>query len=90
MKDAIANHSAIQGFPKSRLPEFTKEEIVLIKNSADFLVINYYTIVTISKFKNLDIKKTVSFDADVGARHYFTVPDTSVVGYENQCTIPYV
>ncbi|XP_008547080.1 myrosinase 1 [Microplitis demolitor] len=89
MKDAIANHSAIQGFPKSRLPEFTKEEIVLIKNSADFLVINYYTIVTISKFKNLDIKKTVSFDADVGARHYFTVPDTSVVGYENQCTIPY-
>ncbi|XP_044728621.1 myrosinase 1-like [Chrysoperla carnea] len=43
VKENVAMVSQLQGLKKSRLPEFTKEEIEYIKGSADFLGINYYT-----------------------------------------------
>ncbi|XP_044733580.1 myrosinase 1-like [Chrysoperla carnea] len=43
VKENIAMISKLQGLKKSRLPQFTKEEIEYIKGSADFLGINYYT-----------------------------------------------
>lgn len=43
MKKIIANRSKIQGFSRSRLPEFTEEEKEYIKNTYDFIGVNCYT-----------------------------------------------
>ena len=43
MKDKIDAKSKAQGYPSSRLPMFTEEESELIRNSSDFLGINFYT-----------------------------------------------
>ncbi|XP_059055795.1 lactase/phlorizin hydrolase-like [Achroia grisella] len=39
----MAEISKTQGFPRSRLPSFTKEEIKLIKGTYDFYAMNQYT-----------------------------------------------
>ncbi|KAJ2953850.1 hypothetical protein O0L34_g1481 [Tuta absoluta] len=43
MKEKIAAKSAKQGYPRSRLPAFSPEDVNLVKGSADFLGINHYT-----------------------------------------------
>ena len=49
MIDRIAAMSRQQGYTKSRLPTFTKEEIDRIKGTADFFGINSYTSVLVRK-----------------------------------------
>ena len=43
IKFQIDTKSELQGFPESRLPEFTAEESAEILGSYDFLGINFYT-----------------------------------------------
>lgn len=43
MIDRIEAHSKQQGFPRSRLPTFTQEEIDRIRGTSDFFGINSYT-----------------------------------------------
>ncbi|XP_025830262.1 myrosinase 1-like [Agrilus planipennis] len=56
MKEYIAKRSTLQGYKRSRLPEFTQEEIDSIKGTSDFLGLNHYTsyFVTDAKINNLD------------------------------------
>ncbi|XP_044733285.1 myrosinase 1-like [Chrysoperla carnea] len=48
VKERVANLSKLQSFTKSRLPEFTEEDINEIRDTADFLGINHYTTSLIS------------------------------------------
>ncbi|XP_025830269.1 myrosinase 1-like isoform X1 [Agrilus planipennis] len=43
MKEYIGNRSVAQGYSKSRLPQFTSDEIEFIKGTFDFLGMNHYT-----------------------------------------------
>ena len=43
MRQKINEKSSAQGFPESRLPEFSLEESAMIAGSSDFLGINFYT-----------------------------------------------
>ncbi|XP_077295396.1 myrosinase 1-like [Arctopsyche grandis] len=43
MKDRVARNSLAQGYRRSRLPEFTPEEIAYIKGTCDFFGLNHYT-----------------------------------------------
>lgn len=42
MKEKIAAKSAAQGFPRSRLIEFTPEEVDYIKGTSDMFGLNHY------------------------------------------------
>ncbi|KAM3938178.1 cytosolic beta-glucosidase-like [Leptodactylus fuscus] len=65
MKSEISRKSKEEGLVTSRLPEFTDEEKSLIKGTADFFCLNYYTS---RKVKPLSIKSSgPSFDSDMGA-----------------------
>lgn len=64
MKDRVANISKTQNFKKSRLPDFTRDEIKMIQGSADFFGINHYSTLLASYFP-LPKNVTVSFDNDV-------------------------
>ncbi|XP_044744461.1 myrosinase 1-like [Coccinella septempunctata] len=48
MIEKIGELSRREGFPKSRLPEFTQDEIKIINGSFDFLGLNHYTTVLCS------------------------------------------
>ncbi|KAH9634918.1 hypothetical protein HF086_017217 [Spodoptera exigua] len=65
----VAEKSALQGFPRSRLPEFTEEEKAFVKGASDFFGVNHYTTMKVSATKN---------------KAYFTAPsmmDDLDVGY---------
>ncbi|XP_026729102.1 myrosinase 1-like isoform X1 [Trichoplusia ni] len=64
----IAEKSAEQGYPRSRLPELTKAEIDLIKGTSDFYGFNHYS----SKFFTTETYKRgmfpiPSYSDDIGA-----------------------
>ncbi|KAF2887322.1 hypothetical protein ILUMI_18851, partial [Ignelater luminosus] len=48
MNKFVAERSKKEGFKKSRLPVFTKEEVAYIKGTYDFFGLNHYTSFTIS------------------------------------------
>ncbi|RZC38233.1 Glyco hydro 1 domain containing protein, partial [Asbolus verrucosus] len=71
MIDRIVDRSLKEGFLKSRLPEFTPEEIAYIKGTHDFLAVNSYT-------TNL-----VKWCEDYGIGYPSWDADTSVTKYQN-------
>ncbi|XP_045486377.1 myrosinase 1 isoform X3 [Pieris rapae] len=71
LKDRIAAKSAAQGFSESRLPEFTPEEVELIKGSSDFFGLNHYTSALV--YRNNSVKgfyPSPSYEDDIGVITY--------------------
>ncbi|XP_018320182.1 myrosinase 1-like [Agrilus planipennis] len=69
MKDYIGNQSSAQGLSKSRLPQFTSDEIEYIKGTSDFFGLNHYTsrLTRNSPASN----NSVSFDNDLQTEQWF-------------------
>ncbi|GJQ82457.1 hypothetical protein Trydic_g11868 [Trypoxylus dichotomus] len=67
MTSRIAAKSVAENFPRTRLPAFTAEEIDMIRGSADFLGLNYYTTSYCSAtFDNTEVP-VPSLTNDIGA-----------------------
>lgn len=71
MKQKIATKSAAQGFFRSRLPEFTEEELKMVKGSSDFFGLNHYS--TYIAYRNESVngyyESTLYYD-DIEVRTY--------------------
>ncbi|CAK1544189.1 unnamed protein product [Leptosia nina] len=71
MKDYISAKSAAQGFYRSRLPQFTAEEVALIKGSSDFFGLNHYTTSLVYRNESLDgLYSSPSYYDDMNAGQY--------------------
>ncbi|XP_065075628.1 myrosinase 1-like [Ochlerotatus camptorhynchus] len=68
MIDRVAALSKQQGYSKSRLPAFTREEVDMIRGTADFFGINSYTSVLVRKNDRNNTAKfpVPSFNHDMG------------------------
>ncbi|XP_077302569.1 myrosinase 1-like [Arctopsyche grandis] len=65
MRDRIANKSLAQGYPRSRLPEFTPEEIAYIKGTFDFFGVNHYSTNLIKMLETTSIAPDFFLDMGV-------------------------
>ncbi|XP_041969210.1 myrosinase 1-like [Aricia agestis] len=71
MKKRIAENSEKQGFFRSRLPEFTADEIELVRGSSDFLGINHYTTLIAYRNESVDgVYDSPSYRHDMGVIGY--------------------
>ncbi|XP_023948571.2 myrosinase 1-like [Bicyclus anynana] len=70
MKKRIAARSAEQGFPRSRLPEFSPEEIELVKGTSDFFGLNHYTTNQIYRNASVPQFNVPSIEDDLGVGSY--------------------
>nr|CAH7737833.1 unnamed protein product [Callosobruchus chinensis] len=68
-KQRIAYRSQEEGYPKSRMPDLTPEEVELVKGSFDFLGLNIYTTVLVEDIEEADFTVTSDMN-DMKARLY--------------------
>lgn len=72
MKERVAAKSLDQGYPRSRLPEFTDDEIVYIRGTSDFFGLNHYT---------TSIAKMPTNQAEIRAPSFWD--DINVISYQD-------
>jgi len=65
MKEHVARHSAMEGRPVSRLPEFTLDEKIRNLGTYDFLGINHYSTALVRNFDRGNSWPSWEFDRDV-------------------------
>ncbi|GBP55851.1 Myrosinase 1 [Eumeta japonica] len=71
MREKIAAKSAEQGFPRSRLPQFTQEEINYVRGTSDFFGLNHYSSVIVYRNESVKgIHPVPSFYDDVDLASY--------------------
>ncbi|KAM3966826.1 myrosinase 1-like [Aphomia sociella] len=68
LAERVAQKSAEQGYPWSRMPEFTEEEKAYVRGAYDFFGVNHYTgyLVSATEYKNDNVVPSLYDDADVG------------------------
>lgn len=84
VKSQVASMSKKQGYPSSRLPEFTEEEKRMIKGTADFFAVQYYSS-RLVKYREND-KGELSFLRDVEVEVF---PDPSWIKLDWVCVVPW-
>ncbi|XP_038219765.1 myrosinase 1-like [Zerene cesonia] len=83
VKRRVAAKSLEQGYPRSRLPEFTNDEIEYLKGTSDFFGFNHYTTYFYTR-ANYESSIIPSFYDDIGAK---IVEMNFEKGVTFQCTI---
>lgn len=68
IKDRVGRFSTEEGLTKSRLPEFSKEELEFVKGTVDFFGLNYYTS-SVTMNQNTE-NLNVSMQKDCACFHY--------------------
>lgn len=85
MKQKVALKSMIQGFSRSRLPEFTPEEIEFVKGSSDFFGLNHYSSSLVYRNESVyGYHREPSLNDDVSVISY---KDSSWEGYHTKVSI---
>ncbi|XP_972386.3 myrosinase 1-like [Tribolium castaneum] len=69
VKDRIAERSRKEGYPKSRLPEFTLAEKLKLRGTYDYLGLNHYSTWYVKAVEDQPIG-TPSYPADMGTERY--------------------
>lgn len=64
----VAKKSSEQGYPRSRMPEFTDEEREYVKGTADFFGVNHYSsyLVSATEYLNENVVPSILDDINVG------------------------
>lgn len=71
MKEKVAAKSAEQGFFRSRLPEFSLEEIEYVKGTSDFFGLNHYSTNLVYRNESVVGRYVIpSFNDDLGNVDY--------------------
>ncbi|KPJ12248.1 Myrosinase 1 [Papilio machaon] len=71
VKVAVAAKSIEQGYLRSRLPEFTDEEIAYVRGSSDYFGLNHYSTMYVYRNEStLNYYETPSFNDDHGVMTY--------------------
>ncbi|XP_063096388.1 cytosolic beta-glucosidase isoform X1 [Cavia porcellus] len=78
VKSQIASMSEKQGYPSSRLSKFTEEEKKMIKGTADFFAVQYYTTRFIRHKENKEAELGILQDAEI---ELFSDPSWKGVGW---------
>nr|XP_026496812.1 myrosinase 1-like [Vanessa tameamea] len=68
IRERIDNMSQHQGYPRSRLPNFTPEEVEMVRGSSDFFGLNHYTSYLMSPSTMEPTWKVPSTDHDTGVK----------------------
>ncbi|XP_050343356.1 myrosinase 1-like [Nymphalis io] len=68
VRERIDNMSQHQGYPSSRLPNFTPEEVDMVRGSSDFFGLNHYTSYLMSPSTMEPTWKVPSTDHDTGVK----------------------
>ncbi|XP_059049342.1 myrosinase 1-like [Achroia grisella] len=68
--ELVAKKSDEQGYPRSRMPEFTEEEKSYVNGAYDFFGVNHYTSYLISATEYLDDSTAPSLYSDAGVGSY--------------------
>ncbi|XP_018320187.1 myrosinase 1-like [Agrilus planipennis] len=69
VKESIATQSFLEGYKRSRLPEFTQDEINYIKGTYDFMGLNHYTSHLAANSPSTSLQ--TSYDNDYKATYWF-------------------
>ncbi|KAF2887788.1 hypothetical protein ILUMI_18385, partial [Ignelater luminosus] len=64
MRKLVPERSKKEGFKRSRLPEFTKEEVKYIKGTFDFLGLNHYTTLLVKDIPEIPLGGKPSVEKD--------------------------
>ncbi|XP_060536127.1 myrosinase 1-like [Cylas formicarius] len=84
--DRVGNRSLLEGYPRSRLPEFTKDEIDYINGTFDFFALNSYS--TNYIYHQIDVTESIGngsylLDSGIGAKVNSTWKSIEGIGWVN-------
>lgn len=68
--EIVAEKSAKEGYPWSRIPEFTDEERELVRGASDFFGVNHYTGFLVSANEQISDRPTIPILPDITVGNY--------------------